>query len=86
LVGMGSIVLDEASIGSDVILGAGSLVTARTKIPPGVLALGRPAKVVRQLTDEERARIADAARVYVELVRDYRAEADSGGGPGRREG
>lgn len=86
LVGMGSIVLDEASIGSDVILGAGSLVTARTPIPPGVLALGRPAKVVRELTDEERARIADAARVYVELVRDYRAEADSGGGPGRREG
>lgn len=72
LVGMGSIVLDQVEIGSDVILGAGSLVTARTVIPPGVLAMGRPAKVVRELTDEERARILDAAEAYVDLVRDYR--------------
>ncbi len=72
LVGMGSIVLDEAEIGADTILGAGSLVTARTKIPPGVLALGRPAKAVRELTAEERARILDAARAYTELVADYR--------------
>lgn len=72
LVGMGSIVLDQAEIGSDTILGAGSLVTARTVIPAGVLAMGRPAKVVRELTDEERARIVDAARAYAELVRDYR--------------
>lgn len=72
LVGMGSIVLDEAELGADVILGAGSLVTARTKIPPGVLAMGRPAKVVRELTGEERARIVEAAKAYAELVADYR--------------
>jgi carbonic anhydrase/acetyltransferase-like protein (isoleucine patch superfamily) len=72
LVGMGSIVLDEAEIGEDVILGAGSLVTARTKIPPGVLALGRPAKVIRALRDDERARIREAAEHYVELLADYR--------------
>ncbi len=73
LVGMGSIILDQAEIGSDTILGAGSLVTARTKIPAGVLALGRPAKVIRELTDEERASIREAAKVYVGLVRDYTA-------------
>lgn len=72
LVGMGSIVLDGAEIGSDTILGAGSLVTARTVIPSGVLALGRPAKVVRELTDEERQQLLDASAVYQELVRDYR--------------
>ncbi len=72
LVGMGSIVLDEAEIGSDTILGAGSLVTARTKIPSGVLALGRPARAIRELTDEERQRILDAAQAYTDLVRDYR--------------
>jgi carbonic anhydrase/acetyltransferase-like protein (isoleucine patch superfamily) len=71
LVGMGSIILDAAEIGSDVILGAGSLVTARTKIPPGVLAHGRPAKPVRDLTDEERKNILDAARHYVALLPDY---------------
>ncbi len=71
LVGMGSIILDEAEIGHDVILGAGSLVTARKKIPPGVLAVGRPARVLRELTDEERARLLEASAHYVRLVGDY---------------
>jgi carbonic anhydrase/acetyltransferase-like protein (isoleucine patch superfamily) len=71
LVGMGSIVLDEAEIGSDTILGAGSLVTARTKIPSGVMALGRPAKVIRALNDEERKGILDAAASYQALLRNY---------------
>ena len=72
LVGMGSIVLDAANIGHDVILGAGSLVTARTEIPPGVLAFGRPAKPVRDLTPEELQQIRDAASHYAELIDDYR--------------
>lgn len=72
LVGMGSIVLDAAEIGDWVMLGAGSLVTARTKIPAGVLAMGRPAKPVRDLTDEERARIAEAAELYVEYGAEHR--------------
>ncbi|MFK7988780.1 MAG: gamma carbonic anhydrase family protein [Sandaracinaceae bacterium] len=72
LVGMGSIVLDEASIGADTILGAGSLVTARTEIPAGVLAMGRPAKVIRPLREDERARIREAAEHYVALRGDYR--------------
>ena len=75
LVGMGTIVLDAAEIGEDVILGAGSLVTARTRIPPGVMAFGRPAKPVRDLTDAERASIGEAAAHYQKLVRDYRGGA-----------
>ncbi len=71
LVGMGSILLDEAEIGSDTILGAGSLVTMGTKIPSGVLALGRPAKVVRDLSPEEREQIRASARHYVELTAAY---------------
>lgn len=71
LVGMGSIVLDHAEIGSDTILGAGSLVTVKAKIPSGVLALGRPAKVIRELTAEERQGLLDATAVYQGLVRDY---------------
>ena len=65
LVGMGSIVLDGAEIESDTMIGAGSLVTPNIKIPSGVLAVGRPAKVVRPLTDEERKRILDSAAIYV---------------------
>jgi gamma-carbonic anhydrase len=53
LIGMGSIVLDGAEVGEECIIGAGSLVTPGTRIPPRSLALGRPAKVVRSLTDKE---------------------------------
>lgn len=72
LVGMGSIVLDAAEIGDWVVLGAGSLVTARTKIPPGVLAMGRPAKPIRDLTSDERARIAEASELYVGYSSEHR--------------
>ena len=55
LVGMGAVILDGAVIGKQSIVGAKALVTQGTKIPPGSLVLGAPAKVVRQLTKEERA-------------------------------
>lgn len=71
LVGMGSILLDEVEIEPDVILGAGSLLTYRTKIPSGVLALGRPAKVVRDLTDEELKQIRESAEHYVVKTASY---------------
>ncbi len=70
LVGMGSIVLDNARIEDDVILGAGSLVTINTVLPTGFLAFGRPAKPTRPLTDSDRAHLAEAAGLYV----GYRAE------------
>ncbi len=73
LVGMGSIVMDGARIDSDVILGAGSLVPPRAEIPSGVLALGRPARVVRALRPEERAQIREAAEEYVRKAAVYRA-------------
>lgn len=71
LVGMGSILLDEVELGPDVILGAGSLVTYRTKIPSGVLALGRPAKVIRDLTEQELRQIRESAEHYVEKTASY---------------
>ena len=71
LIGMGSIILDAAEIGDWVVLGAGSLVTARTKIPPGVLAHGRPAKPVRDLSAVERERIAESAALYVQYSREH---------------
>lgn len=66
LVGMGSVLLDHAVIGSDCFIGAGSLVTPRTVIPPGSFVLGRPAKVVRAIRDEERRWIVESGRAYVD--------------------
>lgn len=75
LVGMGSIVLDDAILGDDCILGAGSLVPPRAVIPPRTLAIGRPAKVIRQLTDEDLAMVKMAGQVYVEYARTFRSDA-----------
>ena len=50
LIGIGAIVLDKAEVGEGAIVGAGAIVTPRTKIPPYTMALGIPAKVVRNLT------------------------------------
>lgn len=67
LVGMGSIVLDGAVLEAGCMVGAGSLVTGGTVIPAGTLAFGRPARVVRPLTDEERQANLHHAQEYVDL-------------------
>lgn len=66
LVGMGAVVLDGAVIGKQSIIGAKALVTGGTKIPPGSLVLGVPAKVVRKLTKAERAGLKWWAQKYVD--------------------
>jgi carbonic anhydrase/acetyltransferase-like protein (isoleucine patch superfamily) len=66
LVGMGAVILDGAVIGKQCLIGAKALVTQGTKIPPGSMVLGAPAKVVRMLTREERAGLKAWAQKYVE--------------------
>lgn len=70
LVGMGTILMDNAVIGEQAIVGAGSLVTAGTVIPPRTLALGRPARVIRPLREDEIGAGEHTARKYVRLARD----------------
>jgi gamma-carbonic anhydrase len=65
LVGMGAVILDGAIIGKQSLIGANALVTQNTKIPPGSLVLGAPAKVFRTLTKEERAGLKWWAEKYV---------------------
>jgi carbonic anhydrase/acetyltransferase-like protein (isoleucine patch superfamily) len=67
LVGIGSIILDEAVIGEGSLIAAGSLVTPGTIIPPHSLVMGTPAKVRRELTAEEVERINENWKHYVEL-------------------
>ena len=66
LVGLGAVILDGAEIGKQSIIGANALVTGGTKIPPGSLVLGSPAKVVRKLSKEERAGLKWWAQKYVD--------------------
>lgn len=72
LIGMGSIVLDEAEIGEGAFIGAGSLVPQGKVIPPNTLAFGRPAKVVRELNDEDRKDMERIVREYVEKGQFYK--------------
>ncbi|MFD2213572.1 MULTISPECIES: gamma carbonic anhydrase family protein [Bacillaceae] len=73
LIGMGSIILDGAEIGEGAFIGAGSLVPPGKKIPPNTLALGRPAKVVRSLTQEDIKDMERIRREYVEKGQYYKS-------------
>ncbi len=64
LIGMGAVVLDGAEVGAQCLIGARALVTQNVKIPDGSLVLGSPAKIVRALTDEERAGLKYWAEKY----------------------
>jgi carbonic anhydrase/acetyltransferase-like protein (isoleucine patch superfamily) len=74
LIGIGAIVLDGATIGEHTLVAAGSLVTPGTVIPAGSLVMGSPARVRRELTEQEIERIEENWKHYVELARVYMAE------------
>lgn len=73
LIGMGAIVMDGAEVGADSIVGAGALVTPGTRIAPRSLAIGSPARVLRQLSDSEVAEIVRSAQHYVGYAREHRS-------------
>ncbi|HSQ90359.1 gamma carbonic anhydrase family protein [Romboutsia sp.] len=72
LIGMGSIVLDGAEIGEYTLLGAGSLVPPGKKIPSGVLAMGSPAKVIRELSEEEKQNLVQSALKYIQTANTHK--------------
>lgn len=73
LIGIKSVILNKAVIGRHCIIGANSLIPEGKVIPERSLVMGSPGKVVRELTDEEVARLILAAQGYVENARRYRA-------------
>jgi carbonic anhydrase/acetyltransferase-like protein (isoleucine patch superfamily) len=75
LIGMGSLVLDEAVVQSNVILGAGSVVPPKKVLESGFLWLGAPARKVRALTDEELEYLGYSAIYYAELAARHRASS-----------
>jgi len=72
LIGMQSTVLDGAVVGARSIVAAGALVAKGTEIPPGSLVVGSPAKVKRQLTEDEQAELKTWAEKYVVVAREHR--------------
>ncbi|MBD3205397.1 gamma carbonic anhydrase family protein [Candidatus Bathyarchaeota archaeon] len=76
IIGIGAIVLDNASIGERSIVGSGALVSPRTQIPPNQLVLGVPAKAVRECREAEHAymnkeheRTLSKAKIYKEIYK-----------------
>lgn len=71
LIGMSATILDGAVIGKESIVGASSLVTKDKKFPPRSLIMGSPAKVIRELSDEEVSFLYESAQNYVESKNRY---------------
>lgn len=71
LVGMGAILMDDVEVGDDCVIAAGALLTPGTRIPPGSLVVGSPAKVKRPITDQERAWLKESAQNYVGYSREH---------------
>ncbi len=74
LIGIGAIVLDGVEIASHSIVAAGAVVAPGTKIPSGVVVMGQPARVVRDVRPEEIDHIERTARHYAEYAADYRRQ------------
>ena len=67
MVGMGAIVMNGATIGDGSLIGAGTLIPENANIPSGVLVLGSPGKVRRELTEDETESIRANARTYARV-------------------
>ena len=71
LIGIGAIVLNGAIVGREALVGAGAVVTPGMVVPPRCLALGVPARVVRELQVEEIERLRASAAHYVARARAF---------------
>lgn len=72
LIGIQAVVLNGAVIGEQCLIGAGTLITEGKHIPDRSLVLGRPGKVVRELTEEDLARLQRNADVYVRKAQAFK--------------
>jgi len=73
LVGMGAVVLDNAHVGPYALIAAGAVVPGNAVIGEGKLAAGVPARIVRDLTEEEKLQLRQSAEGYVDYARGYQS-------------
>ncbi|HJY76202.1 MAG TPA: gamma carbonic anhydrase family protein [Burkholderiales bacterium] len=72
LVGINSVVMNGARIGRSTLIGANTLIAEGKEIPDGVLVLGSPGKVVRELRQEEKDFLLKIAQGYIDRSRLYK--------------
>ena len=73
LVGIGAIVMNGVVVGEESIVAAGALVPEGMRVPPRSVVMGAPAKVRREVSEDERARLRRYAENYVRYKDEYRA-------------
>jgi carbonic anhydrase/acetyltransferase-like protein (isoleucine patch superfamily) len=85
LIGIGAVVLGRARVGAGSLVAAGTVIRPGQRVPAGVLVAGVPGRVVRELTEQDRASFAETAARYVgraarhrEVVWDVPGRADDG--------
>ncbi len=71
-VGMGATLMDDVELGEYAFVGAGSLVTPGKKIPSGMLVMGSPAKIIREINEKEKEIIERTARNYQKYKENYK--------------
>lgn len=76
LIGIQAVVMNGAVVGANCLVGAGALVTEGKQFPERSLIMGVPAKVIRQLTDDDVAALARSAEVYVRKALSYPGALD----------
>lgn len=74
LIGIGAILMDGVEVAADSMVAAGALVSPGTQVPSGVVVMGRPARVARELRPEEHEHILRSAQQYAEYAARYRAQ------------
>jgi len=71
LVGMHSTILNNAVIGNYCVIGSNALVTEGMQIPDFSVVMGTPAKIVKQMSEEQKLKVKQNARNYVDLSKEY---------------
>lgn len=74
LIGMGARILDRSIINNYSLVAAGAVVREGFEVPEGTLVAGVPAKIIRELTQEERTKLEESAANYVRYTSEYRKQ------------
>jgi carbonic anhydrase/acetyltransferase-like protein (isoleucine patch superfamily) len=73
LIGINSVVLDDAIIGKNCLIGANSLIKSKAVIPDGSVVMGSPGKIIREISEAEIKIIAASAKYYIENWKKFKA-------------
>lgn len=74
LIGINAVVLNGAKIGKHCVIGANALITEGMEIPDGSLVVGSPGKVIKSLSDKQRAQLELSAAHYVQNAQRFKTQ------------